>query len=536
VKTTINFIVAATISVAMLPPCYSADAPANTTSAATRFIQGQTPVAIFNVAKFGAVGDGTSNSTRAIQAALDAASASGNGLVVFPQGTFMAGALYIKSNTTVQLDQGVTLKAIPAPTWWNIKSAQGSADGLDTEGKALYPQIPTRVQGVDMNWVSAFINVRHAQNVSIKGKGTIDGNGQSWWAHYYGEGTAAHAEAGVKWALNWDEQRPRALETYESSNITLQDFTIQNSAFWTVHLCYTDNVHVDGVIVNNWLTAEAPKMPSTDGIDIDSSSNLLIENTTVTANDDGFVIKSGRDGDGLRVGRPTKNVVIRNSLVQAGSAAFTIGSETSGGASNIEVYNIQVKPRTALVNSNIGTKAGGPAVYSAFIFKSAPTRGGIMENVYVHDIKIDDAYYFMRAEQNWTAGGSIPADFGTRYALPPYWNPILVMPQPASLGYPIFRNFQFKNISMANVETQVFEVSGSTLSGEAEKGRFTHFSFDKLRINAMSTSGTDKSAGTIANAGNWAFTDSAILDAHGAAIAPAKDTTTTNNLSGLGGW
>jgi hypothetical protein len=277
-------------------------------------------------------------------------------------------------------------------------------------------------------------------------------------------------------------------------------------------------------------------MPSTDGIDIDSSSNLLIENSTVTANDDGFVIKSGRDGDGIRVGRPSKNVLIRNSVVQAGSAAFTIGSETSGGASNIEVYNIRVKPRTALVNSNIGTKAGGPAVYSAFIFKSAPTRGGIMEDVYIHDIKIDDAYYFMRAEQNWTAGGSIPADFGTRYALPPYWNPILVMPQPASLGYPIFRNFRFRNITMANVETQVFEVSGSTLNGEAEKGRYTHFSFDHIRINAVSTAGADRPAGTIANAGDWAFTDSAILDTHGAAIAPAKDTTTTNNLSGLGGW
>src|ERR1700744_1065658 len=159
-----------------------------------------------NVKDFGAKGDGTTDDTAAIQKALNAASAA-KGTVVFPQGTFMPGALFVGSNTTVQVDEGVTLKAIQAQTWWNIETtiASGATNGFYPDGLSLYPQVPTRVQGIEMNWASAIINVRNASNVTITGKGVIDGNGQSWWSHYYADGTSFHSPLGVTWALNWDE-------------------------------------------------------------------------------------------------------------------------------------------------------------------------------------------------------------------------------------------------------------------------------------------------------------------------------------------
>ncbi|OLL32360.1 hypothetical protein BTH42_07925 [Burkholderia sp. SRS-W-2-2016] len=489
----------------------------------------------FNVADYGAKGDGSTDDTAAIQKALNAASAA-KGTVTFPQGTFMTGALFVGSNTTVQLDEGVTLKAIQAQTWWNVETtiASGVTNGFYPDGLALYPQVPTRVQGIEMNWASALINVRNAQNVTITGKGVIDGNGQAWWTHYYADGTSFHSSLGVGWALNWDEQRPRGIETYESSNVTIKDVTVQNSPFWTIHLCYSDQLHLDGVKVYNFPTAATGIMPSTDGIDMDSSTNILVENADIVANDDGFVIKSGRDGDGLRVNKPTANVVIRNSTVRAGATAFTIGSETSGGANNIEVSNIQVSPLTGQINSNVGYKAGGPAVYSVFVFKSAPTRGGTMENVYVHDINVDDAYYFMQGNENWPAGGTVPATFGTTYLEPSYWPSILAMPANASDGYPIYRNFKFENINMKHVESAVFGVTGYTIAGEAEKGRFTNFTFNNVNITASKSSGASVGAGSIANAGNWTFTNSTIKDAAGNNLVPTLAATSTN-VTGLPG-
>lgn len=519
----------------------SASSASSTSSAASSASSSQASTStVFSVTAYGAACDGVTNDTAAIQSALDAASAA-SGTVTFPQGTCMTGALYVGSNTTVQIDEGVTLQAIQAQTWWNIGTtiASGATTGLYTDGTSLYPQVATRVQGVEMNWTSAILNVRYADNVTISGGGTIDGNGQLWWTHYYGEGTSLHSSLGVGTFLNWDEQRPRVLELYESTNVTVSGVTLENSPFWTFHICYSDSVTVDGVTVYNMPTAATGKMPSTDGIDIDSSTNVEVMNSDITANDDTFVIKSGRDGDGLRVNHASAHIKIHDSTVRAGAAAFTIGSETSGGASDIEVYNIHVEPSVGLIDSNIGYKTGGPAVYSAFIFKSSAYRGGTMENVNIHDIVIDDAYYFMQCSESWTSGGSIPDTFGASdsttatYLEPDYWAPILVMPDTAEAGYPTFRNFTFSNITMAKVETKVFGVAGITISGETEKGRYTGFSFDNVSITAVNSSGASVSAGSIANAGSWTFTNSSIVDATGASLSPTLDADTTTAMTGL---
>ena len=498
--------------------------------------------AAFLVTSYGAKCDGSTDDTAAIQKTLDAPSAA-SGTVSFPQGTCMIGAIYVGSNTTVQIDTGVTLKAIQAATWWDITTtlASGATTGLLSDGTTHYPQVPVRVQGVEMNWASAIVNVRNASNVTIKGGGTIDGNGQSWWTHYYGAGTTNHTAENVTWALNYDEQRPRTLELYNASGVNVSGVTLKNSPFWTFHICYSDTITVDGVTVYNMPTATTGKMPSTDGIDIDSSTNVEVMNSDITANDDTFVIKSGRDGDGLRVNKASAYIKIHDSIVRAGAAAFTIGSETSGGAHDIEVYNIHVIPATALINSNIGYKTGGPAVYNGFVFKTAPTRGGTMENVNIHDIVIDDAYYFLTCSGAWGSTNAIPTTFSTTYLKPDYWPAIMLAPTSTEAGYATYKNFTFKNITMAHVESSVFSVAGSTLTdstgaAETEKGRYTNFTFDNVNITATQSTGVAVSGGSIANAGYWTFTNSTIVNAAGAAVVPTLSTATTNNMTGLSGW
>jgi polygalacturonase len=121
-----------------------------------------------------------------------------------------------------------------------------------------------------------------------------------------------------------------------------------------VQVLYSHDVTIDGVTIRN---NEGGKGPSTDGIDIDSSRKILVQHADIEVNDDALCLKSGRDSDGLRVNRPTEDIVIRDSIIRHGAAAITIGSETSGGFHNIEVYNL-----TAL--------SGVP---SGVLFKSAHT-------------------------------------------------------------------------------------------------------------------------------------------------------------------
>ena len=104
-----------------------------------------------------------------------------------------------------------------------------------------------------------------------------------------------------------------------------------------MHICYSHDVTVDGVTIRN---NEGGHGPSTDGIDIDSSRKILVQHADIAVNDDALCLKAGRDSDGLRVNRPTEDVVLRDSIVREGAAGVTIGSETSGGFRNIEVYGL----------------------------------------------------------------------------------------------------------------------------------------------------------------------------------------------------
>jgi polygalacturonase len=232
-----------------------------------------------------AAGDGVTNGTKAIQQAIDDCAKGNGGTVTFKPGQYVTGALFLKSNVYLNIGQGVTLL--------------GSQDDAD------YPSIPTRVAGIEMKWPAALINVNDAKNVKISGGGTIDGRGEKWWLKY-GTVRREYEPKGLRWASDYDAERVRLMVIWKSADVSIENLSLKRSGFWTVQVVYSDHVTVDGVKITD------NKGPSTDGVDIDSSSYVLVQNCDIDNNDDDICLKAGRDSDGLRVNRPTEYIFIRN--------------------------------------------------------------------------------------------------------------------------------------------------------------------------------------------------------------------------------
>lgn len=370
--------------------------------------------AVFTAAKYGAVGDGKTLNTQALQKAIDAAAKKG-GTVTLAPGQYLTGSLFLKKGVTLRLDKGVTLL--------------GSQDLKD------YPEIMTRVAGIEMKWPAALLNINDQDNVAIVGEGTVDGQGKVFWDKYWAMRKEYDAK-GLRWIVDYDAQRPRLLVMANSSNVTVKGVTLQRSGFWTVHVLYSKNVTVDGITVRNNLGGHGP---STDGIDIDSSSYVLVQNSDIDCNDDNFCLKAGRDADGLRVNRPAEYIVIQNCVAGAGDGLFTCGSETSGGIRHVIARNLKAK----------GTKVG-------IRIKSALNRGGTVEDIRVDNIEMDGVGTAILLTMNWNPAYSystLPEGY-TEATLPAHWKAMLTKVDPEK-GMPHFRDVIISNVKVQNARTAI---------------------------------------------------------------------------------
>ena len=409
---------------------------------------------------YGARGDGVTLETASLQKAIYAAASAG-GTVTFKPGIYMTGSLFLKTGITLDVPEGVTL--------------------IGSEKLDDYPMLPTRIAGIEMTWPAALINVRDQHNVVITGKGTIDGDGPIWWKSYW-DLRATYEPKGLRWASDYDARRPRLILIQNSSDIQLGGgILLKRSGFWTVQILYSHDVHIDGVTIHN---NEGGKGPSTDGIDIDSSRKVLVEHADIDANDDALVLKSGRDSDGLRVNRPTEDIVVRDCIVRRGAAAITFGSETSGGFRNIEVYNI-----TAL--------SGVP---SGVLIKSAHTRGGYGKDIRIHDLTLEGVAIPIHITMNWNPSFSYATLPDGAKDIPSYWV-TLTTKVPEQQGLPHFSNVHIWNIKATGAKS-AFNVAAYP------SATLDDFHFDHLDIEAAT-------AGTIANIKNWTLTDSNIKTADG---------------------
>jgi polygalacturonase len=420
----------------------------------------------FRVTDYGAKPDGKTVNTAALQNAIDAAAKAGKGVVVFAPGVYLSGALFLKSNMELRLDEGAEIRGV--------------------QDLAAYPIMQTRVAGIEMKWPAALLNVYEQSNVRLSGKGTVDGDGKIWWDLYWKMRREEYEPKGLRWAVDYDCRRPRLIQVYKSKGVDLLGLTLKRPGFWTVHICYSERVRVDGLTIRNNTDG---KGPSTDGIDIDSSADVLVTHCDIECNDDAICLKAGRDADGLRVNRPTEKVRIVDNVVRGGAAGVTIGSETSGGIRHIEVDGLTVMS----------------AVPAGILFKSASTRGGTIEDIVIRNVITIGVATPISITLNWNPAYSYAKLPEGAKDIPDYWR-VLTEVVPPEKGIPHFRNVRISRLKSTGAQ-RAFAVSSYAESPLVD------FQFKDIDIEA-------KTAGTIANTQVWKFENMTIKTADATTVTP----------------
>jgi len=401
-----------------------------------------------NLRDFGAVDDGVTLNTEAFAKAIDALSKQGGGRLVVPQGVWFTGPIVLKSNIDLHLEVGAVIQF----------------SGDDT----LYPIIKTSFEGLDTRRCQSPLSANGAENIAITGRGVIDGNGQFWrpvkkskvtdaqwkeimnrpggvemkkgyWVpkqgYVQGEKGAnmnvPNAQTEEEWNAIKRFLRPVMISLVNCKNVLLEGVIFQNSPAWNIHPLMCENIILDNVLARNPAYAQ-----NGDALDLESCRNALIVNSKFDAGDDGICIKSGKDKDGRRRGRPCENVVVSGCTVFAGHGGFVVGSEMSGGVKNILVENCQF----------LGTDVG-------LRFKSTRGRGGIVENININNISMTDIktdaitfnmYYGGKSVAEMLADGD---------------NPDNMTKMPVNEETPIFRNINIKNI-VCNDAGRAMEFNG----------------------------------------------------------------------------
>ena len=277
---------------------------------------------------FGGKADGKFNNTNSFALAFAELARNGGGKLTLTKGIWATGPIDISSDTTLEIEEGAELFFIAEPT--------------------LYPPVFTRWEGVECFAMHPLVYSSHSKNVKITGKGTINGNGEPWWNLKKAKKDAGQKEPVESYekllaAMNpgYENQpgggggeiqflRPSLVEVSFAQNITIEGVSIKNSPFWTVHPLYVKNLTLKNLHIENPYTA-----PNTDGIDVDSCEDVLIENCFVSVGDDGICIKSGSGPDGIRTNKPTVNVEIKGCTVRNAHGGIVLGSETAAGMSGI---------------------------------------------------------------------------------------------------------------------------------------------------------------------------------------------------------
>ena len=355
------------------------------------------------ITDFGAVGDGKTLNTKAIQAAIDKCSSTKKGgVLVVPKGTFLSGAIFLKQGVNLLLEKDGVLKGTTNPD--------------------DYPQVQTRWEGTEEMWTSAFVNAFDVTGLIISGDGTIDGSGEDWLqsrrppASAAGDAAAAALApaappppAALTTGPRQQRGRPRLVAIQNAKDVLITGVNLHNQAVWCLFFLYSQNVEVDGIKI----TAEH-NIPSADGMDIDSSRHVHVNRVFIDTNDDCISIKSGKDTDGLRVNRPAEDILVENSHFGNGGSGVDMGSETSGGIRNVVVQN-------SVMDSGNS---------SPIRFKSAPSRGGVVENITYRNLTMHGVRQAIDMEMDWKNRAML------RQPVPPPANPL-----------PVFRNVKIINVS-----------------------------------------------------------------------------------------
>lgn len=445
-----------------------------------------------SILKYGAMGDGNTLNTKAINNAIAALSKRGGGVVVVPAGLWLTGPVVIQSNINLHLKTGATL--------------------LFTADKTQYPLVEANWEGLPQMRNQSPISATNAVNIAITGNGIIDGNGDGWravkkdkftesqWKNKINSGGVLSEDKktwypsesflkGSKMPANpgqlipgrdrayfdsiKDFLRPNMVLLTRCKNVLLEGVIFQNSPAWCLHPLMCEQLTVRNIFVKNpWYAQNG------DGIDVESCKNVLIENSVFDVGDDALCMKSGRDAEGRKRGMPTENVIIRGCTVYAAHGGFVIGSEMSGGARNIYVSNC------TFIGTDIGLR-----------FKTTRGRGGVVENIFIKDIYMKDIpaeailfdMYYMAKDPVALAG--------EKRELPK------VEAKPVDETTPVFRNFHISNVYCNGAAKGIFlrgipemhvqQIVLENMVLKAKKGidvqESSHIQFRNIKLETSST-------------------------------------------------
>jgi len=267
------------------------------------------------ISDFAVVNDSTVLQTEKIQAVIDKAAVTG-GVVVIPKGTFLSGALFFKPGTHLHLMEGAVLK--------------GSDDISN------FPLVNTRIEGQNLKYFAALINADKVDGFTISGKGTLNGNGLRYWKAFW-----LRRQFNPQ-CTNMDEMRPRLVFISNSKDVQLSGVSLVNSPFWTTHLYKCENVKLLNLTV---FSPESPvKAPSTDAVDIDVCTNVLIKNCYFSVNDDAVALKGGK---GPAADKNPDNGGNYNIIIEDCTYGFCHGVLTCGSES---IHNRNIILRRCKIN------------------------------------------------------------------------------------------------------------------------------------------------------------------------------------------
>lgn len=330
----------------------------------------------FSISDFGAVADGKTINTAAIQKAIDQAADKGGGVVEIPAGSFLSGSIFLKKGVELHLAENAVLL--------------GSTDIED------YPKLNTRIEGHFEPWRMALVNAREMDHVRISGRGVLDGNGITFWAKFW-----QRRRENPK-CTNLEVERPRLVFIDRCQDVRVEGVSLRYSGFWNLHLYRCSGVLIDGVSITaptrhtshrNYMTAEILKSmekdsavgnspvkdnilgPSTDGIDIDSSQKVTVRNCYISVNDDNIALKgskgplAGEDKDSP----PVEDILVEDCEFGDGNGMITCGSEATK-VRNVTVKNCRITGDATVLTLKL--RPDTPQHYENILIENITLEGG----------------------------------------------------------------------------------------------------------------------------------------------------------------
>ncbi len=338
-----------------------------------------------SITEFGGINDGLTLNTEAFAKAMKHLADKGGGRLIVPDGIWYTGPIEFESNIELHLERGALV--------------------LFSENLADYPTVMSDWEGSATHRALSPLTARNKHDIAITGTGTFNGNGQNWrpvkkgkmtegqWKELTKKGSLndkgdiwypnerirdAHHDrelrqriySGDKEALEYahDFMRPVLLSFISCRNVLLKDATFENSPAWNIHPLLCENLIIDNLTIRNpWYAQNG------DGLDVESCTDVLVVNSSFDVGDDAICMKSGKDKQGRDRGVPSSRILIEGCTVYHGHGGFVIGSEMSGGCKDIVVRNC------VFIGTDVGLR-----------FKSTRGRGGVVEDIYVDNVKMTD--------------------------------------------------------------------------------------------------------------------------------------------------